>query len=242
MNEENLPKKQLKKQRRIEKKQLEIKQSKNIINTRLVIGALIIAAVGIFFIKSNNSATITEYSERYKGNENATVVMEEYSDFQCPACAGTSAILKKVLEEYGDRVKLVYKNFPLVSIHPNSIPGARAAEAAGQQGKFWEMHDKLFESQSDWSNERDVIKKFEEYAKDLGLDVEKFKIDYNDKALLKKINTERAEAIALKLNATPTLFLNGEKIQNPGSIDGFKLLFDEVLKDSTASAKLDLTE
>jgi protein-disulfide isomerase len=163
-----------------------------------------------------------------RGNDQAQVVITEYSDFQCPACSNTAPILDRIVEEYGDNVKIEYFHYPLIPIHPNSLPAARAAEAAGVQGKFWEMHDKLFATQSEWQDDN-AYTFFEKYAQELDLDLVAFKKDYNSGALLKKIHSQRAQAVAAGYNGTPTILINGQKIENPGSFAGYELLLEQFL-------------
>ena len=108
-----------------------------------------------------------------KGNKDAKVVLIEYSDFQCPACALYYPVLNKFSEEFGDRLAIVYRHFPLPQ-HQHAKSMAYAAEAAGKQGKFWEMHDMIFDNQRSWTNQRNVKDTVLGYAKTLGLNIEQF--------------------------------------------------------------------
>src|SRR5690606_2501503 len=114
-------------------------------------------------------------SEHIKGTPDASVTLTEYADFQCPACGQFHSIMKTVEERYGDRLAIEFKHFPLTSIHPYAMPAAKAAEAAGVQGKFFEMHDKLFEDQAAWSQSGTPQVFFNKYAEELGLDVALFR-------------------------------------------------------------------
>lgn len=157
--------------------------------------------------KNNEGITFTSH---VKGGENAAVTLVEYSDFQCPACGSFQPILKEVMAEFGDQVKLEYKHFPL-PIHKMAQPAARAAEAAGQQGAFFEFHDLLFKNQTVWSTSPNPMVYFTEYATELNLDLDLFKKHYNASAISDKISEQVAEGRALSITGTPTFFLNGEK-------------------------------
>lgn len=154
-----------------------------------------------------------------KGNPNAKVTLIEYSDFQCPACASYFPLIKKVSEDMSEEVLIIYRHYPLSSIHPQADLAAQATEAAGIQGKFWEMHDKLFENQSDWSGRFDAEAIFVSYAQDLGLDVEQFKNDLDSKTVKDAIKDDKRRGNQDFVEGTPTLFLNGQKINNPKSYD-----------------------
>lgn len=160
--------------------------------------------------------------------ESAKVTLTEFSDLQCPACAGAEPYIQDILSTHKDSVKFVYKHFPL-PIHKNSTNAAKAAEAAGVQGKFWEMHDVLFDKQNEWENENNPTEKFAGYAKDLKLDVEKFKKDMDSQDLLKKINKDEDEAIKLGVNSTPTFYLNNKKV-DLANFDQLKTKVEEELK------------
>lgn len=186
--------------------------------TGLVLIALTALMVFVAQKEPSNNAVINDPSalranENTKGSDTATNVLIEYSDFQCPACASYQSILKTIAEELSDKVKIVYRHFPLESIHPNAKLAAQASEAAAIQNKFWEMHDKLFDLQSEWSNEKNPSEKFEQYATELGLDLEKFKNDLQSDSVKNKVNEDALLAQTLRLNSTPTFFLNGKIIK-----------------------------
>jgi len=159
-----------------------------------------------------------------KGPENARVTLLEYADFQCPACADYYPLTKKLSEEFPNDLKIVYRHYPLVTIHKNAIPAAKASEAAGRQGKFWEMHDILYEKQTEWANEINPFDKFISYSGELGLDEAKFREDYNLGEIEKKINDSYYEAVAIRINSTPTFFLNEKQIAPVASYDELKSL------------------
>lgn len=170
--------------------------------------------------------------DNVKGNKVSKTVLIEYSDFQCPACRSYYLITKQLMVEFGDKIAFVYRHFPLTNIHPNAELAARAAEAAGKQNEFWGMHDLLFEKQSEWSNSSNPEPLFEKYAALLGISVEQFKTDFNSVEVKNFVKAERAYAIKSGLNATPTFFLNGEKIENPKTVDEFRALIRKALANN----------
>lgn len=148
-----------------------------------------------------------------KGNADASVVLVEYSDFQCPACAQFYPYVKDIMDEHGDDIRFEYRHFPLINIHPQAVPAARAAEAAAQQDKFWEMHDKLFENQSVWSKAANPNAYFNQYAEELGLDVETFKRQMGSAMIQAAIDASFEEAREQGFTGTPTFTLNGETME-----------------------------
>ena len=170
-----------------------------------------------------------------KGNPYATVTLIEYSDFQCPACATAQPVVKDILNEFGDSIKFEYKHFPL-PMHPLALPAARAAEAAGQQGKFFEFHDMLFENQKTWSNSANPSATFIQYAEELGLDVQKFRQHMNSSLLSDQISEDKKEGFDLGITGTPTFFLNGEKMQ----LQSFTDFYEQIAKAVNPDVKFDL--
>lgn len=157
--------------------------------------------------------------DHVKGSDANKIILVEYGDYQCPSCQGAFPNLNKLMDEYGDNIQFIFRNFPLTAIHPNARAAAAAAEAAGLQGKFWEMHDLLYESPSDWQN-LDTTKRldvFTNYASSLDLDIEKFKSDFAGSQVSKKINFDMALGKSVGTSATPTFFLNGEKLDEATS-------------------------
>jgi protein-disulfide isomerase len=151
-----------------------------------------------------------------KGGATARVTLEEFSDFQCPACGGLEPGLRRVSKDYGDRIQLTFRNFPL-AMHKYAFQAARAAEAAGQQGKFWEMHDMLYDNQKEWSESMEPRVQFESYATRLGLDVQRFKVDMERQDLADRIKADYARGMSLNVKGTPTIFLNGREMV-PGKL------------------------
>jgi len=180
---------------------------------------------------SSTTTTITE-NDWVKGNPDAPVTLVEYSDFQCPACRSFFPIVKQLTNDFGGQLQFAYRYFPLVSIHRNSLPAARAAEAAGRQGKFWEMHDMLFENQSDWASLPRPKSTFILYAEKIGLDMDKFKKDFESDEVSARVNDSLKDALKLGLNSTPTFIFNGKKISNPRNYNEFKALIQSAINAS----------
>ncbi len=168
--------------------------------------------------------TAVTNSDRTKGGPEAPHTLVEYSDFQCPACKAYQPMIQQLVKENPDKVRLVYRHYPLRSIHPNAQAAAEAAEAANKQGKFWEMHDMLFNTQNDWSSLRSPKSKFEEYARSLGLNTEQFKADMSSKEVSTKIDADYQSGTQSGVKGTPTFFLDGKMITSPQSYEEFKAL------------------
>lgn len=153
-------------------------------------------------------------SDDYTGSATAKNVFIEYGDVQCPACAAYESIVTQIPTTFPDTV-LVFRYFPLIQIHQNSVEGALANEAAGAQGKYWEMHDMLFEKQPDWESVADPLSLFVQYAQAVGVpNITQFQSDVTSHKYLDKIQTDATQAANLNLQGTPTFFFNGHQIQN----------------------------
>jgi len=163
-------------------------------------------------------------SDWVKGAKTQKIVLIEYSDFQCPACGAYYPVTRQLVEEFGENIAFVYRHFPLRQIHQNAELAARAAEAAGKQNKFWGMHDLIFENQKEWSNKKNVKEFFVKYADALNLNKEQFVVDFDSREIKDKINADYQSGLRFNVNATPTFFLNGEKLQNPRNYEDFKSL------------------
>lgn len=164
-----------------------------------------------------------------KGNPDADIVLVEYSDLQCPACASFQPVVKGLLDEYGEQIRFEYKHFPL-PIHPYAKQAAVAAEAAGQQDKFFEFHDLLFENQQTWSSSPVPITFFVQYAEELELDIELFERHMNSSILKEKVNAELAEARAAGANSTPSFYLNGTYL-DPNEFQTFEGFVQRVIRE-----------
>ena len=179
-------------------------------------------------ITSTSSGKLPQVTENEPtiGTPSAKVTLVEYSDFQCPACAAYHPMVKQLMTEYNGRIYFVYRYFPLSSIHQNAMISSLAAYSAGEQNKFWEMHDMLFQTQNSWATSSKARETFIDYAKKLDLDIDKFKTDLESNKGKDLINDTYSKGLALGINSTPTFFLNGEKIQNPRTYNDFKSLID----------------
>jgi len=143
------------------------------------------------------------------GSPMAPITIVEFSDFQCPHCAAANPELHRVVSEHEGRVKLVFKHYPLPG-HPRAVFGARAAEAAAHQGKFWEMAEMLFTHQQAFEDAD-----LEKYAEQIGLDMTRFRADYASPEVAKVVDADRAEGEAVKIEGTPTVYVNGRKLEEP---------------------------
>ncbi len=154
-----------------------------------------------------------QIAEHVFGKADAKVTIIEYGDYQCPGCKAAAPVLKTVAAKYPDDVKLIFRNFPLPG-HGNARAAAAAAEAAGLQGKYWEMHDNLYNLQNDWAglSGQNRLDTFARYAEGLGLNGKKFLDDMNSKEVTAKINYDRALGGKAKVTATPGIFVNGKTV------------------------------
>jgi len=169
-------------------------------------------------------------NDHFKGTADATLSVVEYSDFQCPYCKNYQPVIDSLVSEFGNHIKLVYRAFPLRSIHPNAQIAAQAAESASLQGKFWEMHDKLFENQEAWSKQSssDAKTSFESYAKELGLDLEKYKDDFGSSAVKNAIDDSYQSGMDSGVQGTPTIFVDNVKVAD-SSLENLRSLIREKL-------------
>ena len=179
----------------------------------------------------SNVDPVAEWS---KGNEQAKVVLVEFSDFQCPACKSRVPLIEELMKEFGDHVALVYRHFPLKSIHQNAQMAAQASEAAGQQGKFWEMHDALFENQENWSSlsSADAKNAFISYAEGLALDIAKFTGDLDSSETKNAVDRDTESGNAIGVNSTPSFALQG-KLINPRSLEEYRTMIRSAIEEST---------
>jgi protein-disulfide isomerase len=168
-----------------------------------------------------------------QGNPDAKVVLIEYSDFQCPACVHAYKLTEEIMDEFGGHIKFAFRHFPLTTIHDKAQLAAQAAEAAGLQGKFWEMYEMLFDYQTTWDrlSVNDAENQFIGYASDIGLDQKQFIEDLHSKEVKEAVDIDFQSAIDGGLNATPTFFLNGEKI-TPRNIEEFRTLIRTAIEQN----------
>lgn len=149
----------------------------------------------------------------YLGAPNAAVTLEEFADFQCPTCAATHPKIQEIRAAYGDRVRIIFREFPLnIPAHDKAYDAAVAAEAAGMQGKFWEMQNLLFTNQQTWEHASDYRKIFADYAQKIGLDVDKFTTDMAGLPAKKRVDDDKERGNSLNVNGTPSIFVNGRML------------------------------
>lgn len=203
----------------------------------LVVLAVIVVAIGGLFVFTRDKAQApgssdSQSSNHTLGNNAKQVELLEFGDFQCPACAAFHAIVKQVVSKYSNDILYTFKHFPLESIHPNARAAARAAEAAGLQGKFFEMHDLLYENQDTWSGSSQPLPIFKSFASTIGLDLNKFEADFASETVNSTINADSAEGKAKNIDGTPTYFLNGEKLNNNeiSNVDAFSAKIEAAIK------------
>lgn len=211
---------------------------------------LILLFGGVFFFSKGGSTTTTQGkvedtllvpSNSFKTagisdgkylpeSKEASVALVEFGDYQCPACVAYHPLVKETLTIFAGKINFVFRNFPL-SQHKNANISAYAVEAAGLQGKFWEMHDKVYESDKEWVDQENPSDVFIGYASTFGLDTDKFKKDMNSSEVKSKVTGDTNDGTLISVNSTPSFFLNGIKIDNPDSIDEFKKLIENTLKN-----------
>ncbi|SRR5258708_1530248 len=165
------------------------------------------------------------------GPKNSKVTVLEYADFQCPGCGAYHPIVKKILQDFNGKIHFIYRTFPLTNVHQNALVSAEAAVAAGDQGKFWQMHDMLFEHQSDWAMTQNPQSIFDGYAEKLGLNLEQFHKDSTDPKTKKFIMDEENAGLSVGINSTPTFFINGKQIESPQSYDAFKQVINDAFNN-----------
>jgi protein-disulfide isomerase len=192
-----------------------------------IIGVIVVVFVGIVVYnnhKNDNSSSgsNTQPTNHVEGDLTSKVTLVEYGDYECPVCESYFTTVQQVQEQFNSQIKFQFRNLPLSSIHPNAIAGARAAEAADLQGKFWQMHDMLYTAQNwdEWSTSSNPEPYFWSYAAELGLNVNKFKTDFASTQVNNRIQADLAAfAKTGEQEATPTFFLNGKYVPNSELLD-----------------------
>jgi protein-disulfide isomerase len=216
----------------------------------LILGALVIysrlsnPSADVSNINSNAIAVASDQNGQIAdhtfGKTDSKVILIEYGDFQCPSCGGAHPQIKELTESYKDQILFIFRNFPLTTIHPNARASSAAAESAGLQGKYWEMHNLIFENQDAWNTLVGQARtdKFTEYAVSLGIDKDKFLEGLSAKSVNQKISFDQALGKKDAVDSTPTFFLNGEKISDEvssstvqGDSSKLKALIDSLLND-----------
>ncbi len=201
-----------------------------------ILVAIIVILGGIFFFSnsgknnptSGSSSQPTNHVEGL-GKDNVTLV--EYGDYECPYCGEYFPIVKQVQQTYNDQIYFQFRNLPLTQIHPNAFAGARAAEAASLMGKFWQMHDLLYENQSQWVNSSNPETQFISYAQQLGLNTAQFQQNFASGTVNDLINADVAAFSKLGLQeATPTFILDGKQIQPQATVSSFEQFINAEIK------------
>lgn len=190
-----------------------------------IIGVLLVIVVGAIIISNNKNKSNTTTSNvaptnHVEGKGSTGVKLVEYGDYECPICEMYYPVVKQVQSQFNDQIYFQFRNLPLTSIHQNAFVGARAAEAAAMQNKFWQMHDTLYENQTSWAQSSDPSTFFTQYAKQLGLNVSKFQTDESSDYINSLINADmNAFNKTNQQEATPTFFLDGKYISNSELVD-----------------------
>lgn len=201
------------------------------------IGIVVVAAIAglIWLGKSAPSSPAASgtldpvtVSDHVTGKAGSSVTFLEYGDFQCPACGSFHPFIAQLKAEYANRVQFSFRNFPLTQ-HQHANLAARAAEAASAQGKFWEMHDKLYEQQGQWVNSNNVQDVLMGYAKDIGLDVERWQRDLESAEVKNKVTADYASGVRAGVDSTPTFFVGGKKLPAPRNYDDLKKAIEAAL-------------
>src|SRR5882672_10213633 len=169
-----------------------------------------------------------------RGNPNAPVTLEEFGDFECPTCGAYYVEVKKIENEFGDKLKVIFREYPLLPMHEHALMAAQAAEAAGLQNKFWEMHDKLYENQTTWVAAKDLVPVFVDYAKQIGIDPDRFMKDLSAETVAVRIFQDGKRVHSLGLKGTPSFFVNGKEARDDQwKPEGLR----QMIKDTINTAK-----
>jgi protein-disulfide isomerase len=181
--------------------------------------SILILAFAVFFMGGNSQKSgpvdqslLVKSDSNKIASDSAKVTLVEFGDYQCPACGMAAPVIKQILDEYQGRVSFVFRHFPLPQ-HSNAMIAAKAAEAAGEQGKYWQMHDRLYSDQQQWENLPDPTETFIGYAKEFGMDENAFKASISTEKFFDKINGDKNDGNTLGVDSTPTFFVNGIKIR-----------------------------
>ncbi len=207
----------------------------------IILVAIVVGFFGFIIFsknKTDNNASTSSGSSNYYGKEDSPVTITEFVDFQCEACYAYYPYVKQVKEQYKDQVRFQVRYFPISSGHQFAMQSARNAEAAGKQGKFWEMHDKLFEGQKTWEKSKDPTSIFDSYAREIGLDMTKFKSDFTSTEVNATVNQDLKDVQALGGSGTPTFAINGKKVENPGpTAEALSKMIEDALKAAGITPK-----
>lgn len=188
----------------------------------IVLGAMVWGLAKLGSSPGTTAAALTlkdpvDAADWGQGSRLSRTTLVEYSDFQCPTCAAFYPIVKELTQKYNGQFLFVYRYYPLTQIHKNAALSASVAEAAGKQGKFWEMHDLLFTHQIEWGESNDARKIFTNYANQLKLNINEFNSDVDSAATKARIDRDVASGDRAGITGTPTFFLNGTQLTNIAS-------------------------
>ena len=161
---------------------------------------------------ANDATELGSNPAHAQGPADAPVTLEEFGDFECPPCGLLHPVLQTMEKEFGGHIRIIFREFPLVPTHVHALAAARSAEAAGLQGKFWEMHDLLYENQKTWHDAFDARPIFEEYATKIGLNMDQFRRDSGGEIVAQRIFLDGKRGHALGVTGTPTVFMNGREV------------------------------
>lgn len=159
-----------------------------------------------------------------KGRPDAAIELVEYGDFECPYCGEAFEIVTRLLQTFGDNLHYVFRNFPLQNLHPNALNSAKAAEAAGLQRRYWQMHQILFENQDELDDENLMS-----FADEIGLNVNQFERAFKSPTILRRIESDVEGARQSGVESTPSFFINGRKYEGDWSYDSLSEIFNAVL-------------
>lgn len=205
----------------------------------IILGVLVLGFFGFLVYQKNDDTSsngeVVQTSQHTIGEGTKNVTLVEYGDFACSACETYFPILQQVKEKYDDEITFQFLNFPLVQIqgHENAMSAHRAAEAASNQGKFWEMHDLLYERQRIWALSKNPTSVMENYATELELNIDQFKADFESSEVNAVINADIKSGRDLNISGTPTFLVNGETIELPNpTLEAFSTIIDEAIANS----------
>src|SRR5688572_10658526 len=203
--------------------------------------ALITVGTGIALYRAHQLPTPTAAKDsadsglHVRGDGKALVTLEEFGDFECPPCAKMSEALHQLEKDYHGKLRIIFRHFPL-DMHPNAREAAIATEAAHAQGKFWEMHDLLYEKQSQWSKGVDVPSLLQTFAGQLGLDVERFKKDMANPELAARVTKDNELGKSRGVTATPTIFINNTPLPSTSTNPpGVRAAIETAIKEKSKS-------
>lgn len=201
-----------------------------------ILGIIAVFVVGAIWVSNKNAGAPANHGQptnHVEGHGKDHVTLVEYGDYECPFCGQYFPIVKQVVDAYSPYITFQFRNFPLTSLHPNAFAAAQAAEAAALQGKFWQMHDLLYQNQTIWSTSSNAETYFVQYAQQLGLNVNKFKQDLVSDKINNLIDADEAAGNKLNINATPTFILDGKQVQPKENASDFQRLINAEITQKT---------